>query len=82
MTLNEAFAHAIKNDTISDLEMSWSLKITQERLEELLNGSEYNPQEELAMYRFVFKMRNKRPVLNGSSIIPQAVPTHEKSNGI
>lgn len=82
MTLNEAFAHALKNDTITNLEMSWSLKITEERLKELLNGAEYNQTEELAMYRFVFKMRNKRPVLNGSSIEPQRVPNPEKSNGI
>lgn len=83
MTLNEAFAHALQNDTISHLEMSWSLNITEERLQELLNGAEYNQQEELAMYRFVFKMRNKRPVLNAGSItVPSVVPSLEKSNGI
>lgn len=82
MTLNEAFAHALKNDTISHLEMSWSMHITEERLHELLNGAEYNQAEELAMYRFVFKLRNKRPVLNNGSIVPQTVPAHEKSNGI
>ena len=82
MTLNEAFAQSLRHDTISHLEMSWSLKITEERLQELLNGAEYNHTEELLMYRFVFKMRNKRPVLNSSSIVPQVVPWPEKSNGI
>lgn len=82
MTLNEAFAQALKNDNISKLEMSWNLKVTQERLDELLNGAEYNQQEELIMYRFVFKTRNKRPVLNPGPIVPQPVPAPEKTNGI
>lgn len=82
MTLNEAFAHAIENDNISHLEMSWSLKITEGRLADLLNGAEYNSLEELEMYRFVFKMRNKRIVLNLGPIVPLTVPPMEKNNGI
>ena len=76
--MNEAFAHALKNDTVSKLEMSWSMKTTPERLDELLNGAEYNETEELFMYRFIFKVRNKRLVLN----VGPVVPSPEKTNGI
>lgn len=78
MTLNEAFAQALKENPISHLEMSWNMKISQRRLDEILNGAEYSQDEELEMFRFVFKMRQKK---NGI-IVPQAVPTPEKTNGI
>jgi len=82
MTLNQAFAHALKNDTISHLEMSWSMKITEERLQELLNGAEYNQAEELAMYRFIFKANSKQPILKYWPNSTLVVPSSEKSNGI
>lgn len=78
MTLNEAFAQAIKEGTISHLEMSWNMKITQERLDELLSGHPYSEAEELNMFRFIFKMKGKK----NSYKVGQAVPSPEKSNGI
>lgn len=63
MTLNEAFAQALSQSNITKLEMSWSMRVTQERLDEILNGAEYNQQEELIMYRFIFKINNKKKLI-------------------
>lgn len=81
MTLNEAFAHALKENPISHLEMSWNMKITTERLDELLHGASYSQSEELDMFRFIFKMKNKKNIVPIPKVGP-VVPAHEKSNGI
>ncbi len=78
MTLKEAFAQAMRENPISHLEMSWNMKISQRRLDEILNGAEYSQDEELEMFRFVFKMRNKK---NGIQV-GHTVPAPEKTNGI
>lgn len=77
--MNEAFAQALRENTISHLEMNWNMKITTERLDELLHGASYNQSEELDMLRFIFKSSNKK---NISSKVGPVVPAREKSNGI
>jgi len=66
MTLNEAFNNAVKESPISLMELSWSMNITLERLEDLIRGVDYTTEEELHMLRFIFKICKK----GGSSGVP------------
>lgn len=59
LTLSEAFKNAVDESPISKIELSWSFKMTQARLDELYHGAEYDNSEELQMLRFVFKHRQK-----------------------
>jgi hypothetical protein len=60
MTLTEEFKSALEQSNITKLEMSWTLGVTMDRMNELLSGAPYHPHEELTMLRFVFKERMKK----------------------
>lgn len=62
--LHEVFKEALKNAPTSDLEMTWNLKVDEERYQGLISG-EIKPTEteELIMHRFIFKMKQKIPVI-------------------
>jgi hypothetical protein len=72
MTLTEEFKEALENSHMTNLEMSWQLGVTMDRLNEILGGSNYQPHEELVMLRFVFKMRRSK--MTHGLIIPQKSP--------
>jgi hypothetical protein len=72
MTLTEEFKSALSESYISNLEMSWTMGVTLERLHDLLKGANYLPNEELIMLRFVFKQRIKSRVIFSHVIPPES----------
>jgi len=67
----DLFKSALAGSNMTELEMSWNLKVTEKRLQQILEGEKkYTDREEQIMIRFIVKQNHDIPIYlspNGSN---------------